>query len=157
MIACPAPRSACPARSDLRGNLREEPRSAYSEQLLRSAHRLTPAPVAFASSQILLPLSVSRRLCGNLNLFALCFHGLTNCFSRNPFLFTIICVAPGVGVTNSPILPLFPLWLGVSVANPIPSRVWGLFNSLAVFFRTPILCFQSFAHSSTKTPGVGGV
>jgi hypothetical protein len=27
-------------------------------------------------------------------LSALCFHGLTNCFSRNPFSFTNICIAP---------------------------------------------------------------
>ena len=26
----------------------------------------------------------------------LCFHGLTNCFSRNPFILRNICVAPGV-------------------------------------------------------------
>src|SRR5712671_3570934 len=31
-----------------------------------------------------------------LRLSALCFHGLTNCFSRKPFVFRIICVAPGV-------------------------------------------------------------
>ncbi len=29
-------------------------------------------------------------------LSPLCFHILTNCFSCNPFLFTLICVAPGV-------------------------------------------------------------
>src|SRR6266478_7478293 len=29
-------------------------------------------------------------------LSSLCFHILTNCFSRNPFLFILICVAPGV-------------------------------------------------------------
>ena len=28
-------------------------------------------------------------------LCPLCFHGLTNCFSRKPFPFTTICVAPG--------------------------------------------------------------
>src|SRR6266849_1708367 len=30
-------------------------------------------------------------------LFALCFHILTNCVSRNPFLFTTIRIAPGWG------------------------------------------------------------
>ena len=29
-------------------------------------------------------------------LWLLCFHGLTNCFSRNPFRLMNICVAPGV-------------------------------------------------------------
>jgi len=28
-------------------------------------------------------------------LLALCFHGLTNCFSRNPLVFITFCVAPG--------------------------------------------------------------
>src|SRR5882762_537000 len=32
------------------------------------------------------------------SLLALCFHGLTNSFSRNPFVLLNICVAPGVGV-----------------------------------------------------------
>jgi len=27
---------------------------------------------------------------------ALCFHGLTNCFSRNSLVFKTFCVAPGV-------------------------------------------------------------
>src|SRR5882762_9534465 len=31
------------------------------------------------------------------SLLALCFHGLTNCFSRNPFVLIIICVAPRCG------------------------------------------------------------
>src|SRR5713226_9416768 len=30
-------------------------------------------------------------------LSVLCFHTLTNCFSRNPFLFTTIRIAPGCG------------------------------------------------------------
>src|SRR6267142_194694 len=31
-----------------------------------------------------------------INLSLLCFHDLTNCFSRNPFILNIICVAPPV-------------------------------------------------------------
>jgi len=31
----------------------------------------------------------------------LCFHTLTNCFSRNPFIFTLICVAPGCHLSAS--------------------------------------------------------
>ncbi len=30
------------------------------------------------------------------NSLPLCFHILTNCFSRNPFVFTFIRIAPGV-------------------------------------------------------------
>src|SRR6266481_6043726 len=38
-----------------------------------------------------------------INLSPLCFHGLTNCFSRNPFILNIICVAPRVwGCALSP-------------------------------------------------------
>src|SRR6266404_1006539 len=33
-----------------------------------------------------------------LFLSPLCFHGLTNCFSRNPFILITICVAPRCGV-----------------------------------------------------------
>ena len=36
-------------------------------------------------------------------LFALCFHILTNCFSRNPFLFTTIRIAPGCGGSPRPL------------------------------------------------------
>src|SRR5882672_7386444 len=39
----------------------------------------------------------------HIKLLALCFHGLTNCFSRNSFILTIICVAPRVwGCVLSP-------------------------------------------------------
>jgi hypothetical protein len=34
-------------------------------------------------------------------LSALCFHGLTNSFSRKPFALINICVAPGVSPPNS--------------------------------------------------------
>ena len=41
--------------------------------------------------------SRSYRLPANPILFTLCFHGVTNCFFRNSFVFRIICVAPGGG------------------------------------------------------------
>src|SRR5260370_5381343 len=42
--------------------------------------------------------SVSRCLCGNPNLLALCFHILTNCFFRKSFILTTIRIARGCGV-----------------------------------------------------------
>src|ERR1700730_1440499 len=41
------------------------------------------------------------------------------------------------------------------VTTPFISLTCGLFISLCALFRTPILCFQSLAHSFAKTPGVG--
>jgi hypothetical protein len=35
------------------------------------------------------------------HLRALCFHGLTNCLSRNPFVLIIICVARGCGFAST--------------------------------------------------------
>jgi hypothetical protein len=46
---------------------------------------------ALAHSRVSCPGSRS-----DATLCPLCFHGLTNCFSRKPFPFTIICVAPRV-------------------------------------------------------------
>src|SRR5882762_99968 len=40
------------------------------------------------------PLDLNTRGCNNCNLSPLCFHGLTNCFSRNSLVFKIFCVAP---------------------------------------------------------------
>jgi hypothetical protein len=49
-------------------------------------------------------------------LLALCFHGLTNCFSRNPLVFITFCVAPWVSSS-----PLFlPLSLRLSGHTPPP-------------------------------------
>jgi hypothetical protein len=49
-----------------------------------------------------------------------------------------------------PLLDTLPTTL-----TPLPGYSCALFNSLAALFRTPVLCFQSFAHSLTKTPGWG--
>src|SRR5216684_342726 len=43
------------------------------------------------------PPPISASVLATPILFALCFHILTNCFSRNPFLFTTIRIAPGCG------------------------------------------------------------
>jgi hypothetical protein len=39
--------------------------------------------------------------------------------------------------------------------TPLLRYSCALLNSLAPLFRAPVLCFQSFAHSLTKTRGVG--
>lgn len=90
------------------------------------------------------------------NLMALCFHGLANCFSRNPSHFRDICVAPRV-----PPLPLpFPLFVSAAVssnlASPVLAAACRLFFSLSPLSCARSLCFQSFAASFCKTPG-GGV
>lgn len=41
-----------------------------------------------------------------------------------------------------------------SFATPFLSSAWRLLKSLASLFQTPVLCFQPFAASSRKTPGV---
>src|SRR5882762_6517256 len=47
--------------------------------------------------------SASPRLFPSLTLSPLCFHGLTNCFSRKPFVLITLCVAPrGVPPLHAP-------------------------------------------------------
>src|SRR5579864_7538512 len=89
-------------------------------------------------------------------LLPLCFHGLTNCFSRNPFLFKTICVARGCGgyLLEMPPAPLCVLC--VAVANPFLSSICGLFISLCAPQKSQPLCNQSNPDSFCKTPGVGG-
>jgi hypothetical protein len=53
-------------------------------------------PPAFICSMSLRHGCPTRRAAKHI-LLALCFHGLTNCFSCNPFPMTKICVAPGCG------------------------------------------------------------
>ena len=59
--------------------------------------------------------------------FALCFQQLTHCSSRNSFLFTFICVAPGCALgginsersaVNDPVTPLFVALPYVFVLTP---------------------------------------
>ena len=73
----------------------------------------------------------------------LCFHILTNCFSRNPFILTTIRIAPGCGGTSLPI-SLQTLCLRaaacpdlVGVANPLFSGICRLFSA----------SLRSFLHS----------
>jgi hypothetical protein len=73
----------------------------------------------------------------------LCFHILTNCFSRNPFILITIPIAPGCGGTSLPI-SLRTLCLRaaacpglVGVANPLFSGICCLFP----------VSLRSFLHS----------
>jgi len=80
---------------------------------------------------------------------ALYFHTLTNCFSRNPFIFTTICVARGCHLS----IPISALC--VSVANLVFSATCRLLRSLCPLLYTPVLCFQSFPASFCKMRGWG--
>src|SRR5258708_37584499 len=105
----------------------------------------------------------------NPNLSTLCFHGLTNCFSRNHFVLINICVAPrGVpsatsvypdlrGVLRPPCPAPAPTSRGVALFSSTLSLSsgCGLFVSLAALFAGATLCFQSFADSFAKNRGVG--
>jgi hypothetical protein len=95
------------------------------------------------------PTSVSLCLCGNPNLSALCFHTLTNCFSRlstgrlagKPFGF----IAPE-GV--------FPFGSSPVTSHAFSSACRLFFSLCPLLARS--LCFQRFAASFAKTPGGGG-
>ena len=91
-----------------------------------NSNRLSSKPSQFVSdsrrgsrSQQRLPLCSAK----NLNLSPLCFHGLTNCFSRNSFPLINICVAP---------------------------RVWGSACNFLVTHRRPPRPLTPFAATHTK-------
>ena len=87
-------------------------------------------------------------------LSTLCFHGLTNCFFRKPFIFKDICVAPRVCPPNRFSKAQLRRLADCASLSPSLSTNCGLLFSLAALFRTPILCFQCFADSFAKTGGV---
>jgi len=88
-------------------------------------------------------------------LSPLCFHGLTNCFSRKPFLFKNICVAPRVCPQNRfsegnyvdlPTAPTYPLHYQ-SIAHSC--------SLLQLFSALPPFVFSSLQTLCAKTGGVG--
>src|SRR5258708_1335552 len=90
----------------------------------------------------------------------LCFHNLTNPFSRKPFPFTSIQNPRGCAPLS---FPGGALCLGtpacpdpVGVANSVLSTACSLFFSLGSLFRARVVCFQRLTASFRKTPGVGG-
>jgi hypothetical protein len=80
-----------------------------------------------------LPLLTTHHPLPTLFLSPLCFHTLTNCFSRKPFVFTLICVAPGCGASR-----LSPKLSGPSnVPTLLFASAWSLFVvSLRSFLRS---------------------
>jgi hypothetical protein len=85
--------------------------------LLQTPCRVSPFPATLTQTPGMGVCSDAVPLTNPI-LSALCFHGVTNCFSRNSFIFTIICVAPGCGGAAQ---IFFALWL-CSVAGPDPNR-----------------------------------
>ena len=82
-------------------------------------------------------------------LSPLCFHGLTNCFSRKLFVFREICVAPRVCPMCSQ--SRFPLsaWFNVFSSLRTLLRSWRSF-----FARVPL--FSASYRLFCKIPGGGG-
>src|SRR5260370_1643128 len=66
---------------------------------------LHPRPPAATLRRRSLPLLTTHYPLSTLFLSALCFHILTNCFSRNPFILITIRIAPGAGVQASNLSP----------------------------------------------------
>jgi hypothetical protein len=117
------------------------------------AHRvLCPLPAPQLSGKTF----ERKRFVFHLILPTLCFHNLTNRFSRKPFIFTSIQIHRGITLrpSYSRLIRLcgsLSLWQ-ISCSQQLAAS----YTSLCALFRTPILCFQSFAASFPKTPGVGG-
>jgi len=98
------------------------------------------------------------------NLSPLCFHTLTNCFSRNPFVFTLICVAQGCHPNSS--VPARPSggspWQihsfqvlaaslpSLSTSRPLFSATWSLFSQNTRVGGWSTLASEPFA-SQTET------
>src|SRR6266404_8704364 len=85
-------------------------------------------------------------------LSPLCFHGLTNPFSRKPFSFTSICVAPwcfpqALRISGVPA----PHWVG----NLILSITYSLFFALGSLFGACAVCFQRLTASFAENSGGG--
>ena len=85
----------------------------------------------------------------------LCFHTLTNCFSRNPFIFTSIQIPRGCGgqepkAPHGFLCASVPLWQ-IHLFQELAASL----SSLCALFCTRLLCFQSFAASFPNPPGVG--
>ena len=87
-----------------------------------------------------------------IDFYRLCFHILTNPFSRNPFRFTSI-QNPG-GWADSLRLYLATRHSPLAT-SPLFSSTCRLLRSLCPLLYTPVLCFQSFPASFCKMRGWG--
>jgi hypothetical protein len=116
---------------------------------LRSPDHSVPAPntslPAFSSTY--------KSLSSTIDLQPSRYQQITDPSFRNPFVFSSIQNHGGVGVQT------FNFHLGASVPRwqiPCSQQFAASFTSLCALFRTPFLCFQSFAASFAKKPGWGG-
>ena len=74
-------------------------------------------------------------------------------FLRYQSVSTRTAIHPSLYRTSAK-LPQFAIhYIRASIASPFVSDVCALFIALAALFQLLVLCFQSFAHSSTKTRG----
>ena len=85
------------------------------------------------------------------------FHTLTNPFSPNPF--PVISMQNPGGVGDMRLLQLCVLCASAlkNRLTPFLTNCCALLKSLCSLFQPRVLCFQSFADSLCKTPGVWGV
>src|SRR5882724_5073606 len=120
-----------------------------------------PAPtptVGVRWTDLLTPLDSALPSCylsykQSAGLSPLCFHGLTNPFSRNSFPFTSICVAPwcfprALRISGVPA----PHWVGELML----SITYSLIFALGSLFRACAVCFQRLTASFAENRGVGG-
>src|SRR6266436_5379592 len=95
-------------------------------------------------------------------LSPLCFHGLTNCFSRKPFDLITICVAPG-GVPSYSVIsvlrPPCPLRCAFSCSCAVVrfQQLADSFALLALFFELVPFIFRHLHPFLKKTGGWVGV
>jgi len=98
------------------------------------------------------------------SLQPLCFHVIAHSFPqrrstiRRAFnnLHTL-SIATGGGTPRNSYSSLLRLCVSVSLWQiPCSQQLAASYSSLCALFRAPFLCFQSFAASFSKTPGVGG-
>ena len=85
-------------------------------------------------------------------LSALYFHGLTNCFSRNPFALKNICVAPGCHPQDLPT----SIFRDIQDLQRIKSFVFRLLRALCRRQRSHLQWNQQLRASLGKTPGGWG-
>jgi len=136
------PRRLCKSLSSRAPNFSTLPRIARHPQAVSAPH--------LKDSNIM--RNTTNLICQAGLLWSLCFHGLTNCFSRKPFVFREICVAPG-GVPM--MFPNPALGCACDLLGSMFSAACGLFCAFRALFAHSCLCFQSLTDSFAKYRGWG--
>ena len=121
---------------------------AFQSILFRPAPKPSPSLLSPESQ----PQAIEPKIS---SLSPLCFHGLTNCFSRKPFILRNICVAPRVCPQNLFSEAQLRRLADHTRLSPSLSTNCTLLFSLPALFRTPALYFQQLADSLCKNRGVG--